>query len=253
MNSEDRQQELDAAWQRLTALYYQYSQIVEQEIGPMWQEVNQKFFDCHEGQDRHLTEDQSKIDAAIQAVTQLEASCKEIAGRWDAERINNPITPDHLQEQSLTQEDETFIQEQRAALAEVAPEVGKLDVYFETGTEGAYWSVEVDGLEGYDSLRLLHDGDRLVVYNDDGSVLFDEVFIEDHVSGWAPYRPLWPYGLGQQACGGLWVHWIPKGWSSQSWAKLFNAARGKRAELYHLADPPANQPSDLEETHDQAE
>ncbi len=234
MSDQTKSREFDVAWDNLNTLLFRYDLIVQQELYDLYKKTYQKLSDCYEQIDKSIafTSDQDKIDTAIQAVVQFAVICQEAAERWDVERQKTPITPNYLQQQSLTDEDRGFIAQRRERLANTTAAVGKLEAFFETGTEGAYWSIEVDGLDGYDSLRIIHGGDRLVIYEADGSIMFDEIFVEDHVSGWAPYQSKWPYGRGQQICGGLWVHWIPKGWSPQRWIELFNKSRGKRAELY---------------------
>ncbi len=96
---------------------------------------------------------------------------------------------------------------------------GVLDYYFETGTEGVMWSLMEDGKQGYDALVLLQPGDRLTIYNADGSVLFNDVIKIDDETGYMPYPGNPQYG--QQAALGYWIHWIQEGWQPDNWAALF--------------------------------
>jgi hypothetical protein len=216
-------------------IFYNYAQLLQQDLREKWDAVNVAHNACYEGDDFHITNDQSKIDSFTELLNQLDNTCKALAEKRDKEKELKPQIPYYLQKQVLTDEDHEFISEKKLLLSSVEPEVGKLDFYAETGTEGAYWSVEVDGLSGYDALRIIREGDRLVIYNVHGVIIFDEIIIEDTKSGWRPYPHNSPYGLGQQVCVGLLVHWIPKGWSSQEWGEFFKLNRNNgKVELYQL-------------------
>lgn len=232
MTPEELENMVSQAGTKHSKLFYQYAQIIDRELGLLYDFSCQALWNCYEK--GCFTSNITTVQNAQKAVDELEKACQAIATRWEAERKTNPPVPYAQQKCELTREDKEFIVRRRAQLQSVAPEKGRLDCYFETGSEGSYWSFEVDGLEGYDSLRVLEQGDRLVVYNSAGSVVFDEIFIEDHESGWVPYQSDAPYGIGQQLCGGLWVHWIPKGKSSAEWAVQFAILRKQRAELYRL-------------------
>lgn len=233
MNAFDGEQIIGRATGKHTNIYYRYALLVEKELKEQYHHASQALWECYEEGD--LISNLAQIEAAQKAVDDLEKACLEVTARWDAERNTNPPVHHALQKQELTPQDLEFGTERREQLRLVKPESGHLFWFAETGTEGADWSFEVDGLEGYDALRILQQGDRLVIYDDDGSVLFDEILIEDHESGWHPFDWNYPYGTGQQSCGGLWVHWIPKGKSPQEWALLFVKLCKKRAELYQLS------------------
>ena len=105
---------------------------------------------------------------------------------------------------------------------------GRLYPYFETGTEGIVWALIEDGkTEFYDALVTIEEGDHLVVYGEDNSVLFDGDIMMDTETGWREY-PQNP-GHGQQAALGCWIHWIQRGWEPDAWAGLF--LRGKKNPL----------------------
>lgn len=101
--------------------------------------------------------------------------------------------------------------------------IGTPYAYAETGTEGFYWSVTEDGIEEmkspYDGLHLLEEDDHLMITNKEGQVLFEGVIKKDTETGKIP-RPFNPSYL-QQVAGGVWVHWIQKGFDPDIWADLF--------------------------------
>ena len=111
--------------------------------------------------------------------------------------------------------------------------VGILDGYFETGTEGAVWSVYKDGCQGYEGLYTIRDGDRLRVWDPTtGRKVLDEVIKFDHKIGYQPF-PMNPK-FGQQVAFGMYVHGIQTGWDPDEWARLFFRKEGEtvfRAEL----------------------
>jgi hypothetical protein len=96
---------------------------------------------------------------------------------------------------------------------------GKLDPYFETGTEGVIWSVVVDGYEGYDSLLPLKDGDQLKVLGSDGQLIWSGVVNLEWKRNWRLY-PMNP-AYGQQAVLGLWVHGLQSDVNPEVWARWF--------------------------------
>lgn len=235
MQQEGFEQTIEYAQKRLIQLRYQYSQILESDLDTTWREVNNLLFSYFDEDDR-CSREQSECNDLLQAVVQLEDTCKKVAKEWETKQKKNPRISHLFEYKKLTNEDKEFIKKRRHELASVTPEIGSLSYYFETGTEGAYWSFDCYAFDSYNSLRILEEGDHLVIYNFDGTILFDEVLLKDTESGWLPYHEKYPYGYGQQVCANVWVHWIPKGWSSCKWAELFYMAQGKRAELYRSRD-----------------
>lgn len=229
--------ELDAAWWRLNHLFWHYDKLLDDDLLQDLVRAIQEIRDYHLQTDEFSRADyEQAVTNAVTNADRLEKQCQTEAEQRSKQDSNS--LPADLQKQELTPEDLEYIQQQLQLLAQIEPVVGRVDMYFETGTEGAYWSLEeINGLSGYEGLRIIGGGDRLVVYNDDGSVYLDQILIEDHDVGWHPYNSDYPYGLGQQTCAGLWVHWIPKGYSAEEWAEIYVGARGKRAELYQLSAP----------------
>lgn len=103
--------------------------------------------------------------------------------------------------------------------------VGKLEGFFETGTEGVIWSVYEDGKQGYDGLHDLEDGDHLKVWESaSGRTVFDGRIKFDWKIGYEKF-PLNP-SCGQQAAMGFWVHGIQEGFMPDDWARLFFRLEG---------------------------
>lgn len=221
---------ISEAWNKLTSLLYLYDRIrqTDPQAAQAWKKANDTVFAVIE------SDDLGRVQEAVKAVDELEVFFKEIAKRWDEGRQNNPPPDPSTQQQFFTKKDEEFILQQRRLLVDVTPVSGFLYYFAEQGTEGAYWSVSKEWGDDPDGEFILEGGDRLVIYNQDGTVFFDEILIQDVESGWRPYHTDKPYGFGQQGCGGLFVHWIPKGKSPREWAKIFNESRGKKVELYRL-------------------
>lgn len=97
--------------------------------------------------------------------------------------------------------------------------LGRLDPFFETGTEGIIWSLVENGKSGYDALVIIEKGDYLKIYNPDDSIAFKGVIRPDPKAGWTefPQNP----GHGQPSALGYWIHWTQKGWGPDDWAALF--------------------------------
>ena len=98
---------------------------------------------------------------------------------------------------------------------------GKLEPFFETGTEGVIWSVFEDGKEGYDGLHTLHDGDYLVVFDpmDPLKLVWEGNISLEWERNYRPY-PMNPQ-YGQQEIGGLWVHGIQENVTPEDWGRWF--------------------------------
>ena len=87
-------------------------------------------------------------------------------------------------------------------------QTGTVDTFFETGCEGLVWAFYEDGKSDLDAIRFIETGDRLVIYSNDGSKLFDGEIIPDYHAGWTEY-PKNP-GHGQPSALGYWIHWSSK-------------------------------------------
>lgn len=96
---------------------------------------------------------------------------------------------------------------------------GKLEAYFETGTEGVLWAVYENGQTGYDGLNILEEGDELTIYGNDGRVVFQGAVDPDRQIGWTAHPG--GYGGGQPVALGMWIHWTQRGFQPDDWAKLF--------------------------------
>lgn len=99
---------------------------------------------------------------------------------------------------------------------------GKLEAYFETGTEGVIWSVYEDGKEGYEGLNCLQDGDYIKVFDPQEQVVFDGEVKLEWERNYRPY-PRNPH-LGQQEVGGFWVHGLQENIDPQTWSTWFHSA-----------------------------
>jgi hypothetical protein len=106
---------------------------------------------------------------------------------------------------------------------------GKLDPFFETGTEGVIWSVYDESKKGYDGLFCLEDGDKLTVYGHDGvTVIWEGVVALEYKRNWHAY-PLNPQ-YGQQAVYGYWVHGFQATLAPEVWAMMFFAGLPAKLE-----------------------
>lgn len=95
---------------------------------------------------------------------------------------------------------------------------GRLDPYFETGTEGVVWSLMDPRIPGYDGLFNLDDGDTLTVLRAD-KIVWQGVVDLEWERGYRPY-PMNP-SLGQQEIFGYWVHGFQRDLEPEVWAKFF--------------------------------
>lgn len=91
---------------------------------------------------------------------------------------------------------------------------GRLDAFFETGTEGVVWSVADQRLPGYDGLWPLQFGDHLDVLDANGETLWQGIFKLEYDNRRDPTH-------NQQEVGGYWVHGLQDGADPEAWAKLF--------------------------------
>jgi hypothetical protein len=97
---------------------------------------------------------------------------------------------------------------------------GKLEAFFETGTEGIIWSVYEDGKEGYDGLHSLEDGDYLMVFHpDDDSLVWEGNISLEYVRNYRPYQS--NPECGQQEVLGRWVHGLQDNVDPEIWATWF--------------------------------
>jgi hypothetical protein len=114
---------------------------------------------------------------------------------------------------------------------------GTLCIYAETGTEGAYWAVQEDGVGGYEGLTTFGDIDvdyhlQIFVYDDDGEkqcifdggVTFIPSFLayEDYPY-FGKYWKKWRSGYsGQFVLAGYWCHHLPMGIDLGFWEELIS-------------------------------
>jgi len=98
---------------------------------------------------------------------------------------------------------------------------GKLDPFFETGTEGVIWSLFDDTKEGYDALVILDQGDYLTIFDPDDStkVVWEGNIDLEYERNYHPY-PMNPQS-GQQAIMGMWVHGIQRNVEPDEWGTWF--------------------------------
>lgn len=101
---------------------------------------------------------------------------------------------------------------------------GEPFAYCEMGTEGIIWSLQLDGLEGYDGLFCIKPGDHLAIYSVDdsenslwqGTIDYErerEIYLVD---------PQYPeYKKESKLC---WNRGIQKGVSCFLWQEWFNSS-----------------------------
>jgi hypothetical protein len=88
-------------------------------------------------------------------------------------------------------------------------ERGSLFFFSETGTEGGHWAFQKEGMQGYEGMHLLSDGDRLTVFNEDSSVHWEGVI---QLKSYPPFS---------KSAGNLWIHSDQVGVERQFWAEMF--------------------------------
>lgn len=98
---------------------------------------------------------------------------------------------------------------------------GKLDPFFETGTEGVIWSLFDDSKEGYDALVILDQGDYLTIFHpeDAAKVVWEGNIDLEYKRNYHPYPNNPEYG--QQAVLGYWVHGIQRDVEPDDWGIWF--------------------------------
>ncbi len=98
---------------------------------------------------------------------------------------------------------------------------GKLDAFYETGTEGVIWSVYENGKYGYEALNILNYGDYLRIYSnqDRNEIIWEGNIYLDWEINWRKYPNNPKYG--QQEVLGYWVHGIQKDVEPTTWGRWF--------------------------------
>lgn len=96
---------------------------------------------------------------------------------------------------------------------------GKLEPFWETGTEGVLWALEDNVNKGYDSLHILKNGDQLTVWDDDGFALWHGVIDLEYETRKRPF-PMNPQ-YSQQEIFGHWIHGLQRDADPETWAKMF--------------------------------
>jgi hypothetical protein len=96
---------------------------------------------------------------------------------------------------------------------------GRLEDFFQTGTEGLVWSVVEEDEMGYDGLHEIQEGDHLTIADQLGHKIWAGTIRCDRESGWRRYPTNPKYG--QPNALGYWIHWTQKGFKPNDWARLF--------------------------------
>ena len=98
---------------------------------------------------------------------------------------------------------------------------GKLEPFSETGTEGVVWSFHEDGVQGYDGLNCLHQGDYLTIFDpaDPTKVVWEGNIDLEFERNYQKFPNNPEYG--QQAIMGLWVHGIQRNVEPDDWGIWF--------------------------------
>jgi hypothetical protein len=104
---------------------------------------------------------------------------------------------------------------------------GRLEAFFETGTEGVIWSLSDRRLPGYDGLWPLCNGDHLRIIGAADETLWEGTIELEYQRNWQPYQQNPTYG--QQAVFDFWVHGLQVDLDPEQWAQFF--FDGYRASL----------------------
>lgn len=121
---------------------------------------------------------------------------------------------------------------------------GIFDGWFETGTEGTYWSlqdenyIDENGMYSYDGLKLIKNGDHLTIFWPksenvawEGEVKLLRKFHIDNAGEYKKYFGHYikaaPSGYKQLSLCGRWVHSIPMNVDLGLWYEVFLAERHK--------------------------
>ena len=95
---------------------------------------------------------------------------------------------------------------------------GKLFGFFETGTEGVHWALQIADQPGYEGLVILKAGDHLKIYSDDGELVFEGQIQPNTIIG-SSSRP--NSTVSQPKALGRWIHWTQEGFEPDEWAMFF--------------------------------
>lgn len=96
---------------------------------------------------------------------------------------------------------------------------GRLEPFFETGTEGVIWSVNDPSMPGYDGLWPLYNGDHLRIIGVHDETVWAGTIEFEYERNWQrfPYNP----SHGQQAVNDFWVHGLERTLAPETWAAYF--------------------------------
>lgn len=99
------------------------------------------------------------------------------------------------------------------------PTVCTLLAFYETGTEGVFWSICDNNKTGYDALAPLKNGDYLFVEDGKGKIEWEGTVALDYDTNRIS-RPTNP-NYKQQSVAGYWVHGLQIGVDPELWASWF--------------------------------
>lgn len=117
---------------------------------------------------------------------------------------------------------------------------GRLEPFFETGTEGIVWSIYDSSLPGYDGLWPLEQGDSLMIVGDT-RVMWEGTIKLEYKRNFIKYND---EDYGQQAVAGFWVNGLQEDVEPDLWYAMFKDAR--RAILRPVASRRHKQPHPFE-------